>query len=301
LNGTSSAGKTTLARELQGLLTDSYLHVEADTFSRMMPHGRYDAATFLATRCAMNSFVAVLAASGLNSVVDTLLTTRTWLKDCVDKLAEYRVMFVGVLCPPDELERRERARGDRRIGQGLDQLPFVHAHRLYDIEIDTSQASPRTCAERILHRLETGPPPAALRQLRDSPFLHDEEAYGWVLMLGSEGAGVRRLQNDLRSLGFDPGLTDGRFGWRTEAAVNSLQAANGLQQDGVVLAPYCYRVDPGLAAVGCRPLLLFRSRPSDGIVPLLSEPFHPLSIASTGASTSYGATNSVSKSAPLIS
>jgi|SRR5579859_2780137 len=73
----------------------------------------------------MNSFAAVLAASGLNFVVNTLLTTRTWLKDCVDKLADYRVMFVGVLCPPDELERRERARGDRRIGQGLDQLPIV--------------------------------------------------------------------------------------------------------------------------------------------------------------------------------
>jgi chloramphenicol 3-O-phosphotransferase len=116
LNGTSSAGKTTLARELQGLLTDSYLHVEAEPFSRMMRHGRYDAVTFLATRCAMNSFVAVLAARGLDSVVDTLLTTRTWLKDCVDKLADYRVLFVGVLCPSHELERRERARSDRRIG-----------------------------------------------------------------------------------------------------------------------------------------------------------------------------------------
>jgi chloramphenicol 3-O phosphotransferase len=37
LNGTSSSGKTTLARELQRLLNDYFLHVCFDTFYQMLP------------------------------------------------------------------------------------------------------------------------------------------------------------------------------------------------------------------------------------------------------------------------
>jgi chloramphenicol 3-O phosphotransferase len=37
LNGTSSSGKTTLAKELQALLDDHFLHVCFDTFYRMLP------------------------------------------------------------------------------------------------------------------------------------------------------------------------------------------------------------------------------------------------------------------------
>jgi chloramphenicol 3-O-phosphotransferase len=37
LNGTSSSGKTALAKELQALLDDHFLHVCFDTFYQMLP------------------------------------------------------------------------------------------------------------------------------------------------------------------------------------------------------------------------------------------------------------------------
>lgn len=37
LNGASSSGKSSIARELQGMLLENYLHIGIDTFIAMMP------------------------------------------------------------------------------------------------------------------------------------------------------------------------------------------------------------------------------------------------------------------------
>jgi peptidoglycan hydrolase-like protein with peptidoglycan-binding domain len=50
----------------------------------------------------------------------------------------------------------------------------------------------------------------------------------------SKGQAVKRLQERLRHLGFDPGPIDGSFGGRTEQAVKAFQAQRGLEVDGIV-------------------------------------------------------------------
>ncbi|HEY3449676.1 MAG TPA: peptidoglycan-binding protein [Myxococcales bacterium] len=55
-----------------------------------------------------------------------------------------------------------------------------------------------------------------------------------MLSIGSRGADVTRLQNALKTAGYDPGGTDGVFGPKTKAAVTSFQRASGLGVDGVV-------------------------------------------------------------------
>jgi len=61
---------------------------------------------------------------------------------------------------------------------------------------------------------------------------------GWpgrgTLRLGSRGDDVRRVQERLRELGYDPGPADGVYGWLTLGAVRDFQRAVGLEQDGVV-------------------------------------------------------------------
>jgi chloramphenicol 3-O-phosphotransferase len=43
-------------------------------------------------------------------------------------------------CPLEELERRELARGDRRIGEARVDFHTAHAFCTYDLEVDSTQA-----------------------------------------------------------------------------------------------------------------------------------------------------------------
>ena len=73
--------------------------------------------------------------------------------------------FVAVRCPLDVLEQREQQRQDRTLGQARAQLDLVHAHGVYDLEVDTSLASPEQCAQQVVELLQSGNPPQAFRML----------------------------------------------------------------------------------------------------------------------------------------
>jgi chloramphenicol 3-O phosphotransferase len=237
LNGTSSSGKTTLAGALHQILPGPWLRVEGDYFFTRLSHPEPWTWTIEAVVSAIHAFTATAAASGLNAIVDGLLVNRTWLKDAAERLAERRAYLVAVRCSAAELDRRERARGDRHLGNAREQLPFVHAHGLYDFEVDTSRATPVECAAAIVEWLLGAPEPSAFRRLRDSALLRDEAAYAWALLRGSTGPAVRWLQEDLQCLGYDPGPADGVFGVRTETALRALQEAHGLSADGMIILP----------------------------------------------------------------
>ena len=63
--------------------------------------------------------------------------------ELVRLLAGLDVFFVGVHCPLPELERRERARGNRRSGEAAADYRSVHRFAAYDLEIDAM----RPCRE----------------------------------------------------------------------------------------------------------------------------------------------------------
>jgi peptidoglycan hydrolase-like protein with peptidoglycan-binding domain len=55
-----------------------------------------------------------------------------------------------------------------------------------------------------------------------------------VLKKGSKGEAVKRLQQSLYQLGYDPGTVDGIFGPKTESAVKAFQRSAGIDVDGIV-------------------------------------------------------------------
>lgn len=181
LNGTSSSGKSSIARELLELLDgDPYFHMSVDAFGAMRAH-REIAADALddvlkRTRRGFHRAVAGMAAAGNDIVVDHVLSEPWRLQDCLTVLADAEVFLVGVHCSLDELERRERARGDRPPGLAAYQQSRVHAHGVYDIECDSTTATPRECAALIhagiTSHLARGAAPTAfsrLRAARDAP------------------------------------------------------------------------------------------------------------------------------------
>jgi chloramphenicol 3-O phosphotransferase len=113
--------------------------------------------------------VAGMAAAGNTVVVDHVLSEPWRLRDCLALFPAAEVVLVGVHCPLPELERRERARADRPPGLAARQIGPVHAHSLYDIEVDSSTTTPQDCAERIKAFLPGRPKPTAFEQLKLKP------------------------------------------------------------------------------------------------------------------------------------
>lgn len=173
LNGVGSAGKSSIAKALQGLTGDRFLHVRMDGFLEMMPEAGWGRPDWFAVETleedglpavdirggplgerlmrGMRHAIAALAAQGNDMIVDEVMEAP--VKRAYETLlAGFEPRFVGVLAPLDVLEARERARGDRMIGLARRQFPRIHKDIAYDLELDTTRATALECAERIKER-----------------------------------------------------------------------------------------------------------------------------------------------------
>lgn len=162
LNGTSSAGKTSLAHALQRRAGIPLYHASLDTFTDMF---LWKAITDPAERqrchgIGVDNFhraLALFAAGNYGLVVDHLILGPEWDKATRAALAGRRVHFIGVHCPLPVLLQRERARPDRAPGLAERQLTHVHRNQTYDFEVDTSLATPEAGADQILDFIRTRP------------------------------------------------------------------------------------------------------------------------------------------------
>jgi len=177
LNGTSSADKTSLARAFQKLWHAPTLYASNDAFIFMFPeHVLKDDSirpkVLWPLLSAFNRSLPNLAACGFPLVVDYVLEAEEWMRECVESLSGCDVLFVGIKCPLVELERREKARGDRQIGFARWQYERVHRFGAYDFEIDTSVDTPEQGAERLKELLLSGRTGEAFGRLRRTYAMH---------------------------------------------------------------------------------------------------------------------------------
>lgn len=174
LNGTSSSGKSTLARGLQDSLPGPWIEVGIDrfvfslprryldqplwseVFRYVRPEDRVDGPFTIETGpvgqrlvSGMHRTAAALAESGLDVVVDHVILDGAWLEECRRLWAPHPTLFVGVRCPLAVVEERERTRRDRTIGQAAAQYDVVHRWGGYDLEVDTATSTPAECVEAI--------------------------------------------------------------------------------------------------------------------------------------------------------
>lgn len=195
LNGSSSAGKTTLAIMLQQILDEPYQHIALDQFRDGMP-GRYrglnspegtpgahglnvvpierDGQRITQIQFGrhgeqvlrgMRRAIAAFAREGNNVIIDDLLFKPEYLIDYAAALDGLDAWLIAVRCSLAEVSRRERLRSGRFPGTATSHFHEVHAHGVqYDLEVDTDSSDPRRCAESIVARLHR--PPEAFPMLR---------------------------------------------------------------------------------------------------------------------------------------
>jgi chloramphenicol 3-O phosphotransferase len=172
LHGTSSSGKTTVARAVQKLADEPWTRLGIDTFwnaidERWMEHGPRAADGFawaddativpgpVGQRFAagMRAALGAFARTGNDVLVDDVFIDPAWLEGWRSELDGIELLLVGVMAPPHVLEERERARGNRIVGEARAQVDLIHRGVEYDLTVDTSLQSPEECARSILAAL----------------------------------------------------------------------------------------------------------------------------------------------------
>ena len=149
LSGTSSSGKSTLAKNLQKNLDEPFLHFQLDDFIKMLPRND-DSEMFERMIRGMNCSIAAFAEEGNNLIVDHVLIDNRWLEQCLQLLNNYYVLFVGVDCPLEELKRREKLRDARRQGFAEQQFKNIHKGKSYDVLVNTFEMTPDECMQKVL-------------------------------------------------------------------------------------------------------------------------------------------------------
>lgn len=181
LNGPSSSGKTTLAKALQEVLPEPYLHVGIDKMIAFMPAKinnweggpaplgfSWEAATDptghpvyhvhagpfakKVTR-SLKDIAHLLASQHYHLIIDDVAFGAIEVEEWKKVLKEYKVLYVGVTTPLEILEERERVRGDRFIGSARAQYFKVHENVSYDLEIDSHSETLENNVAKILQAL----------------------------------------------------------------------------------------------------------------------------------------------------
>jgi chloramphenicol 3-O phosphotransferase len=172
LHGTSSSGKTTVARAVQRLSDEPWVRLGIDAFwnaidERWMEHGPRAAEGFawmedativpgaVGQRLAagMRAAVAAFVRADNDVLVDDVFIDPGWLDAWRRELAGIAWMLVRVEAPLHVLEERELARGNRIVGEARAQVDVIHRGIEYDVTVDTSRSSPDECARAILAAL----------------------------------------------------------------------------------------------------------------------------------------------------
>lgn len=180
LNGTTSAGKTSILRILQDIMAAPYLDAGIDKFIFMLPthylefplwndvlgHASHAGEMGHRLFSGMHHSIAALAQSGNNVLADHVFVEPRWVQECAQLMADLPAYLIGIRCPLDVTEAREKQRGDRTLGQARKQFPLVHQHGVYDLEVDTSLHTSEQCAHMIKAFVEAVPTPQAFKTLR---------------------------------------------------------------------------------------------------------------------------------------
>jgi chloramphenicol 3-O phosphotransferase len=157
LNGASSSGKSTLAGELQARLDIPFWHISIDHLraAHVLPKSRIESGEFSWREMRPAFFegfhrcLPALSGAGNNLIVEHIVETSDWMNRLLRLLAHLDVFFVGVHCSLSELERRERERGDRRIGEAKLDYETTHTFGIYDFEVNTTELLDRN-VEKII-------------------------------------------------------------------------------------------------------------------------------------------------------
>jgi chloramphenicol 3-O phosphotransferase len=196
LNGPSASGKSSIQRRLQDELAVPHLAMGLDSLLVGLMPQRYftsqppdreqvmwgDATTDASgaplftlhfgpvgrrALAGMHNAIAAYASAGNHAIVDYIVYEPEFVDELAEALRPVTAYFIGVRIGLDVLEERERRRGTSPVGHARSHYDVVHAHGVYDLEVDTGRESSEACAAKIAAFVRENPRPSAFRTLRE--------------------------------------------------------------------------------------------------------------------------------------
>ena len=163
LNGTSSVGKSTLARVIQDRVSEAFFVITGDDYMQMLGRSKYvdiSNEAFIQYNLVEAYTAKALSDRGMNLIMDTVFWTdeELGLKEWVEMLRDNPVLFVLLTCPLEELRRREKERDNRDMrydwdGKAESQIATLYPQDIYDITIDNYTNTKEECADKIIELL----------------------------------------------------------------------------------------------------------------------------------------------------
>ncbi len=171
LNGSPSAGKSTLAAAVQDVAERPVFHRSLDHFlDGYQPRWRSrEYALFDKVMTGYIHSLSSLVQAGCDVVAEAVIIPER-LALYRAALADVPVLLVGVRCSLDVAKAREEARTDRTpLELDVPWFDTVH-HVAYDTEVDTTDdPPPETLAAQIVHLFDTPPQVRAFARLSYGP------------------------------------------------------------------------------------------------------------------------------------
>lgn len=165
LNGSSSSGKTTIARCLKTILPVPWISLSIDNLLSALPPSLMDSdggitfgehgeiaigKGFREIASAWMAGVGAMARAGGRIIYDDVFLSGGESQERLRKhLVDLTVLWVGVRCDAGVVAGREIARGDRIVGGAASQSIKVHEGVTYDVEVDTTSTESLECARAI--------------------------------------------------------------------------------------------------------------------------------------------------------
>ncbi len=153
LNGSSSSGKSTLAKELQALIEEKrseiYEIVSIDDFLKMTKEEViYEDDVFEVSGSLCEKVFQVFKENH-GVIIDHVITSERIFDRLKETVSSNRLWMVNVTCPLEIIQKREQERGDRCLGSAEASYTYLFPKEGYDLTVDTHFMTISECANKI--------------------------------------------------------------------------------------------------------------------------------------------------------
>ena len=157
LNGSSSSGKSTLAKALQALIeeqrSETYEIVSIDDFLKMSKEEViYEDDVFEISGSLCKKIMQVFD-ENKGVIIDHVITSERIFDQLKEAVSPNRLWMVNVTCPLEIIRKREQGRGDRCLGSAEASYAYLFPKTGYDLTVDTHFMTLSECANKIFEMI----------------------------------------------------------------------------------------------------------------------------------------------------